>query len=107
LHGSPHPTIKKEVVRNEADRRGRDRGGISAVFTKPDYQNAVACAAVNPHVIGRAYRMSPAVGSAKPASIHAHQWQHLDTSAAPAASAPLWQRWSRASIKGSRRAAAF
>jgi kumamolisin len=90
----PHPTIKKEVVWNEARiDAGVTGGGISAVFTKPDYQKAVAVPpSVNPpHVIGRGVPDVAAVGDPQTGVDVMHiNGRHLDTIGGTSASAPLW-----------------
>ena len=90
----PRPTIKKEAVWNEERLdEGATGGGISAVFTKPDYQNAVAVPPnVNPpHVVGRGVPDVSAVGDPVSGLEVMHiNGKHLDAIGGTSASAPLW-----------------
>jgi kumamolisin len=91
---STPPTITSETVWNETlHSEGATGGGVSAVFTKPDYQNAVSVppSANPPHNIGRGVPDVAAV--ADPVTgvlVIKVDGNHLEPIGGTSAAAPLW-----------------
>lgn len=91
--GSP-PAIAKETVWNEVQiKEGATGGGISAIFSKPDYQDAANVpVSVNPgHVVGRGVPDVAAVGDPVTGVVIMHvSGTKLEPIGGTSASAPLW-----------------
>ncbi len=91
--GAP-PTIAEEVVWNEVlQDAGAGGGGVSAVFTKPSYQNGahVPPSANPPHRIGRGVPDVAAVADPETGVVVMHvDGQQLEAIGGTSASAPLW-----------------
>jgi kumamolisin len=88
------PTIQSETVWNETlQNEGATGGGVSAVFTKPDYQNAVTVPPSSnpPHKIGRGVPDVAAVADPETGVVVMHiDGKHLEAIGGTSASAPLW-----------------
>jgi kumamolisin len=91
---STPPTIASETVWNEAlQNEGATGGGVSAVFTKPAYQNAagVPPSANPPHRIGRGVPDVAAVADPVTGVVVMHiDGKHLEPIGGTSAAAPLW-----------------
>lgn len=91
--GAP-PTIAEETVWNELMHdEGAGGGGVSAVFTKPAYQNGVNVPrSVNPpHKIGRGVPDVSAVADPETGVVVMHiDGKNLESIGGTSASAPLW-----------------
>ncbi len=91
--GAP-PTIAEETVWNEAMQdEGAGGGGISAVFTKPSYQNGsnIPPSANPPHRIGRGVPDVSAVADPMSGVVVMHiDGQQLEPIGGTSASTPLW-----------------
>jgi len=91
--GAP-PTIAEETVWNEQMQdEGAGGGGISAVFTKPSYQNGVNVppSANTPHKIGRGVPDVCAVADPVTGVVVMHiDGKHLEQIGGTSAAAPLW-----------------
>ena len=91
---STPPTIMSETVWNETlHGEGATGGGVSAVFTKPDYQNAVAVppSANPPHNIGRGVPDVAAVADPVTGVVIIHvDGKHLEPIGGTSAAAPMW-----------------
>jgi kumamolisin len=87
-------SISSESVWNEQMQGdGAGGGGISAVFTKPDYQNSVNVppSANPPHKIGRGVPDVAAVADPQTGVVIMHvDGQHLEPIGGTSAAAPLW-----------------
>lgn len=87
-------SIASETVWNEVQmRHGATGGGISAIFSKPDYQSAVNVpVSVNPgHVVGRGVPDVAAVGDPITGVVVMHvSGTKLEPIGGTSASAPLW-----------------
>ena len=87
-------SIKKETVWNETlHQEGATGGGVSAVFTKPTYQNNanVPPSANAPHNIGRGVPDVAAVADPVTGVVIMHvDGQHLEPIGGTSAAAPLW-----------------
>jgi kumamolisin len=92
-NGAP-PTIASETVWNEITQdEGATGGGISAVFTKPSYQNGVdvPASANSSHQIGRGVPDVSAVGDPETGVVVMHiDGTHLEQIGGTSASTPLW-----------------
>jgi kumamolisin len=88
------PTIAEETVWNELMQdEGAGGGGISAVFTKPSYQNAVKVPASSnpPHKIGRGVPDVAAVADPETGVVVIHiDGKQIESIGGTSASAPLW-----------------
>jgi kumamolisin len=91
---STPPTIQSEVVWNETmQNEGATGGGISAVFSKPAYQNSVSVppSANPPHSIGRGVPDVAAVADPVTGVVVMHiDGKHLEQIGGTSASTPLW-----------------
>jgi kumamolisin len=91
--GTP-PAIQSETVWNETlQNEGATGGGVSAVFTKPAYQNSVSVPpSVNPpHSIGRGVPDVAAVADPVTGVVVMHiDGKHLEQIGGTSASTPLW-----------------
>jgi kumamolisin len=91
--GAP-PTIAEETVWNELMQdEGAGGGGISAVFTKPSYQNGskIPPSANPPHRVGRGVPDVAAVADPETGVIVMHiDGKHLEQIGGTSASTPLW-----------------
>ena len=87
-------SISEETVWNETmQNHGATGGGISAVFTKPDYQNSVTVPpSANPgHKIGRGVPDVAAVADPLTGVVVMHiDGKHIEPIGGTSASAPLW-----------------
>jgi len=92
--GGTTPTIQSEVVWNESLKsEGATGGGVSAVFTKPDYQNSVTVppSANPPHNIGRGVPDVAAVADPETGVVIMRiDGKHLEPIGGTSAAAPLW-----------------
>jgi len=88
------PTIASETVWNETlHNEGATGGGVSAVFSKPSYQNAanVPPSANPPHKIGRGVPDVAAVADPVTGVVVMHiDGKHLEPIGGTSAAAPLW-----------------
>ena len=91
--GTPQ-TIASEVVWNETmQSEGATGGGVSAVFTKPTYQNTVnvPASANQPHSIGRGVPDVAAVADPETGVIVIHvDGKNLEAIGGTSAAAPMW-----------------
>ena len=91
--GSPQ-TIVSEIVWNEATQnQGATGGGVSAVFTKPTYQNSVnvPASANPPHKIGRGFPDVAAVADPETGVVVIHvDGKTLEPIGGTSAAAPMW-----------------
>lgn len=91
--GTP-ATISSEIVWNEVlQNEGATGGGVSAIFTKPAYQNAVSVppSANPPHSIGRGVPDVAADADPETGVVVMHvDGKHLEPIGGTSASAPLW-----------------
>lgn len=89
-----NPTIAEETVWNEVlINEGAGGGGISAIFTKPAYQNSVTVpVSVNPpHRVGRGVPDVAAVADPETGVVRMNvDGIHLEATGGTSASAPLW-----------------
>ncbi|HEY2822657.1 MAG TPA: S53 family peptidase [Candidatus Acidoferrum sp.] len=87
-------TIDSEVVWNESlQGEGATGGGVSAVFTKPTYQNSVSVptSANPPHNVGRGVPDVAAVADPETGVIIVHvDGKHLEAIGGTSAAAPMW-----------------
>jgi kumamolisin len=92
--GASPQTISSEVVWNETlQGYGATGGGVSAVFTKPTYQNAVNVPSSTnpPHNIGRGVPDVAAVADPVTGVVVMHiDGKHLEPIGGTSASAPMW-----------------
>jgi kumamolisin len=92
--GNTPPAIQSETVWNETMRNeGAGGGGVSAVFTKPAYQNSVSvpASANPPHQIGRGVPDVAAVADPETGVVIMHiDGKHLEQIGGTSAAAPLW-----------------
>ncbi len=88
------PTIASEIVWNEIlHREGATGGGVSAVFSKPDYQDVVNVPpSVNPpHKIGRGVPDVASVADPLTGVVVMHiDGKHLEPIGGTSAAAPMW-----------------
>jgi len=91
---STPPTIQSETVWNETlQNEGATGGGVSAVFTKPAYQNSVSVPPSTnpPHSIGRGVPDVAAVADPVTGVVVMHiDGKHLEPIGGTSASTPLW-----------------
>ncbi len=91
---SAPPAIQSETVWNETlQNEGATGGGVSAVFTKPAYQNSVSVppSANPPHNIGRGVPDVAAVADPVTGVVVMHiDGKHLEQIGGTSASTPLW-----------------
>lgn len=92
-NGSPQ-TIASEVVWNESTQsEGATGGGVSAVFTKPSYQDTVdvPVSANSPHSVGRGVPDVAAVADPETGVIVIHvDGKNLEAIGGTSAAAPMW-----------------
>jgi kumamolisin len=92
--GNTPPAIQSETVWNETMRNeGAGGGGVSAVFTRPAYQNSVSvpASANPPHQIGRGVPDVAAVADPETGVVIMHiDGKHLEQIGGTSAAAPLW-----------------
>jgi kumamolisin len=92
--GATPPAIASEIVWNEVNLgEGATGGGISAIFTKPTWQNGVNVPPSSnpPHKIGRGVPDVAAVGDPETGVVVMHiDGKKLDMIGGTSASAPLW-----------------
>lgn len=91
--GPPLRIVREVVWNEERIDEGSTGGGVSAVFTRPDYQGAAGVPpSVNPpHVIGRGVPDVSAVADPETGVEVMHvNGRHLDAIGGTSASAPLW-----------------
>jgi kumamolisin len=88
------PTIQSETVWNQTLKsEGATGGGVSAIFTKPDYQNSVTVPPSSnpPHNIGRGVPDVAAVADPETGIVIMRiDGKHLEPIGGTSASAPLW-----------------
>jgi len=88
------PTISSETVWNEiVNSEGATGGGVSAVFAKPTYQNAVnvPSSANPPHHVGRGVPDVAAVADPETGVVVMHiDGQNLESIGGTSAAAPMW-----------------
>jgi kumamolisin len=91
--GTPQ-TIASEVVWNESTQsQGATGGGVSAVFTKPSYQDTVdvPVSANSPHSVGRGVPDVAAVADPETGVIVIHvDGKNLEAIGGTSAAAPMW-----------------
>jgi kumamolisin len=87
-------TIDSEVVWNESLKgEGATGGGVSAIFTKPTYQDSVSVPTSNnpPHNVGRGVPDVAAVADPETGVIIVHvDGKHLEAIGGTSAAAPMW-----------------
>jgi kumamolisin len=92
--GGTAPKVKSETVWNEELKdEGAGGGGVSSVFTKPSYQNAVNVpqAPNPPHHVGRGVPDVAAVADPETGVVVMHiDGKHLESIGGTSAAAPLW-----------------